>query len=142
MAFITMSFEVFLRCFGEQSQTGIDRATVRSLFPVDESRSEPNYWRVCFDHENHCEIGVKPLAHDGTKLQSLYVHRPCGDIRLWNALLKILRLGSVVLWFAGSPSVLAEGQKRDGLPPDRLEGHGPPKFVSSAEELLQIVEEN
>ncbi len=136
-----MSFEVYVLCFQGGEPAGISRAAVRSLFPVNEARSDPDYWAVTYDQLNRCHIGVTPLESDPDQLESLYVERPCSDPRLWEALLAVLRLGPVVMLFPGCASPLvASSAAGEQLPIEMVEAHGQPRVVSSGEEILEIIE--
>jgi hypothetical protein len=137
-----MGFEVFLQCFGASEQSGISRAAVRSLFPIVEAESKPDYWRVRYDDKNSCHISVKPLPSDTQVLKSLYVERPCGDLRLWAGLLAVLRMGSVVIFWPGGPPVVADHELAAGLPQDLADAMGPAKSVSSVEQLLRLVQDS
>ncbi len=135
-----MSFEVFIACFKGGEPAGIRRADVRTLFPVDQSRSEPDYWSVYYDDLNSCHIGVTPLDSDPGQMKALCVFRPCGDLRLWGALLAVLRLGSVVLYFPGdAPPLVASELAGKQLPAEMVEAMGQPRVVSSCDEILQII---
>jgi hypothetical protein len=135
-----LSFEVFVQCFEGGKPAGIPRADVRSLFPVEESRSEPDYWSVYYDDLNSCHISVSPLAADPQLLEALCVFRPCGDRRLWEALLAVLRLGSVALYFPGdAPPLVASEVAGEQLPVEMVEAMGQPRVVSSAEEIIEII---
>lgn len=131
-----MGFEVYLQCFGETERSGISRSVVRSLFPIFEQGSEPNYWQVQYDAKNSCHIGVTALEGSQETLEALYVDRPCADPRLWAALFSILRMGSVVMFWPGGPPILAAGAAIAGLPQDMIDSLGKPKFVRSPEELF------
>lgn len=133
-----MGFEVFLQCFGASEQSGISRAAVRSLFPIVEAESKPDYWSVHYDDTNSCHISVKPVPSDTRMLKSLYVERPCGDLKLWEGLLAVLRMGSVVIFWPGGPPVVANDALAAGLPKDM----GPAKSVASAEQLLRLVQDS
>jgi hypothetical protein len=137
-----MSFEVYLQCFGESERSGLSRAAVRSLFPVIEEESESDYWRVRYNNENSCYIGVTAVASDKGMLKSLYVDRPCGDLRLWQGLISVLQMGSVVIFWPGGPPVVADDAVDANLPKDVTDGLGRPISVRSAEELLRLVQES
>ncbi len=137
-----MGFEVFLECFGTTAQSGIPAAAVRALFPIVEKESEPDYWRVFYDDRNFCHISVKPMTSDTEKLKSIYVERPCGDLRLWQGLLAVLRMGSVFMIWPGGPLVVAEETPFADLPEDMVDAMGPPATVASAEALLRLVQES
>jgi len=134
-----VSFEVYLQCFGESEHSGISRAVVRSLFPVIAEESEPDYWRVRYDNKNWCNIGVTAMTSDKGMLKSFYVDRPCGDLKLWEGLFAVLRMGSVVIFWPGGPPVVAVEAVAADLPEDMIDSIGPPRLVSSAEELLRLL---
>jgi hypothetical protein len=136
-----MSFDLYLNCFGETEKTGLTREAVRSLFPIEEGSSEPDFWRVRYGNADSCEISVTPLANDRSRLNFFHVNRPCGDSRLWESLYQILRMGSVVLFFPGGPLILAQGNSASGLPPDMTESIGEPVYVDSGEAIVGIVRE-
>jgi hypothetical protein len=96
-----MGFKIYLQCFGETESLGLPRDEIRALFPVDEASSEPNYWRLRYDGQNSCDIGVNPFPTDAMKLAGFCVDRPCRDLRLWDSLFAILNMGGVVLFFSG-----------------------------------------
>lgn len=135
-----MSFEIYLQCFGEAEGLGLSKDAIRALFPVDETSSEPNYWRLRYDGLNSCDIGVNPLPTDATKLAGLFVDRPCRDLRLWDALFAVLKMGDVVLFFPGGPLIIADGRSSAGLPEEMMESLGEPVHVDSGESIRNIVE--
>jgi len=137
-----MGFDVFMECFGETQHSGISRDAVRSLFPIVETESTPDHWRVRYDTKDSCFVCVTPLASDPLRLKSLYVDRPCGDLRLWEALLSILRMGSIVIFWPGGPPVVSDETAAANLPPDMTAALGPTKCVRSAQELLRAVQES
>ena len=136
-----MSFEVYLQCFGETETTGISRTVVRSLFPIAEDESEPDYWRVRYDSKNSCEIGVTPFADGREMLAGLFVNRPCADLKLWEGLVRVLRMGCVVMFWPGGPPIVAEGTSTSDLPKDMIDSIGEPRCVSLAAELVRLVQE-
>jgi hypothetical protein len=136
-----MGFEVYLQCFGESEQRGISRAAIRSLFPIIEEKSEADYWRIKYDDTNSCNIGVAALPSNKEMLKSLFVDRPCGDLRLWEGLLSVLRMGSVVIFWPGSPPIVADDATAAKLPKAMSDAMGQPRPVRSADELLHLLRE-
>jgi hypothetical protein len=135
-----MSFELFMQCFDHGEPAGLPREAIRTLFPVVAAESEPDCWIVRYDDENSCDISVTPLTADETLMESLCVNRPCADERLWDALLSVMRLGAVVLYFPGdAPPLVASEAAGEHLPADMVEAMGPPCVVSSIEEILEII---
>ena len=135
-----MSFEIYMQCFGETEKLGLPRDSIRALFPVDEDRSEPDYWKLRYDSGEECEVGVNPFETDAAKVSGFYVHRPCRDVRLWDSLFTILNMAKVVLFFPGGPLVLAEKTSAMSLPEGMTESLGTPVRVDSGEAIRRIVE--
>ena len=136
-----MSFEVFLQCFGETERTGISRAAVRSLFPVSEEESEPDRWRARYDDLNYCDVSVSPIPSNQEFLSALCIWRPCGDPKLWEALLRLLRMGSAFMYWAGSPPVVADDAVCVTLPEEIAESLGQPRVVTSVEDVRRLLRE-
>jgi hypothetical protein len=136
-----MGFEVYLECFDENKRTGISRSTVRALFPIVDAESSMHFWHVRYDANNSCDIGVTAIAAEHDRLKSLHVDRPYGDLRLWEGLISVLRMGSVVMFWPGGPLVVADENVAARIPKEMSDGMGKPKFVSSVEELLRLVRE-
>ncbi len=137
-----MSFDVYLQCFEESERSGISIAAVRPLFPILEEESGPDYWRVRYNEQHSCNIGVAVAGPDDEVLKSLHVARPCGDLRLWQALLSVLRMGFAVIYWPGGPPVVADEVVAAALPNDITDSLGEPRVVTSAEELLQLIMES
>jgi len=135
-----MSFEVFLQCFDRGEPAGIDREAIRALFPVDNERSDGTLWSVWYDQQNGCDIFVEPLESDPSLVTALTVSRPCEDRRLWEALLAVMRMGAVTLYFPGeAPPLVAGAQVAHHLPPDMVETMGPPAIAATAQDILDAI---
>jgi len=136
-----VSFEVFLQCFEGGAPAGVPRDAVRRLFPVVEAESEPNYWSVRYNDLNSCHLGVTALPGDDTVVEALGVFRPCSDPRLWEALMEVLRLGLVVLYFPGdAPPLVASESVGAQLPASTVRSLGRPRVVQSGREIVEVVE--
>jgi hypothetical protein len=136
-----MGFEIYLQCFKQTESLGLSRDAIRALFPVDEASSEPDYWRLRYDGASGCEIGVSPFPTDASKVASLYVDRPCRDLRLWDSLFAILNMGDVLLFFPGGPLIITRAGSTAALPEEMTESLGAPVEVDSGEAIRKIVEE-
>ena len=136
-----MGFEVFVQCFGESEKTGISRTSVRALFPIVAEESQPDYWRVRYDDKNACHIGVISVPSDEKMLKSIVVERPCGEPKLWDALISVLKMGSIVMFWPGGPPVITDGTVASTLPQEMTNVMGPAKPVNSADEILRLLRE-
>jgi hypothetical protein len=134
-----MGFEVFLRCLDDDHALGMPRAEVRALFPVIEEESEPNRWSVRYDSKNACDIYVTGYPSHDESLSFLSVDRPCGDVRLWESLIALLKKGRVVLYFPGGPPLVASEAVGASLPSEEVESMGHPQCVQSASDILHII---
>ena len=137
-----MGFEIYVQCFAKTAELGLSLATVRERFPVLAEQSELNYWRVRFDATNSCDVGITPLESDSTRLKSLYVNRPCAHPELWNALVFLLQLGHVVIFWPGGPPVVWDADVAKQLPKDVVESLGAPRFVRSGEDFRRLLGES
>jgi hypothetical protein len=134
-----MSFEVFVQCFEGGEPAGMNRKALRALFPVVANASERNRWTVRYDHKNESEIYLAPLKSKAAQVHGLTVSRPCADIRLWEALLAILKGQAAVLYFPGGGPLVADREACRQMPPDMVEALGRPKVVKTAKEILAAV---
>jgi hypothetical protein len=136
-----MSFEIYLQCFERWKPAGVPLSSVRALFPVVEGESEPDYWKVWYEEFDWCNISVTLLSTDPALVEHLCAFRPCGDMRFWEAILAVMRLGPVVLYFPGNaPPLVASELAGQQLPRDMVEAMGhEPHIVQSAEEILEII---
>jgi hypothetical protein len=135
-----MSFEVFAECFGETRRSGLSKEAVHSLFPISSEKPESEIWVIRYDDLNWCEIHCTSHQGDPQRLIGLWIHRPCGDKRFWEALYSILRLGSVFLLWPNGPLILTVGTSLDGLPEGILDSLGqPPVYVQSGHEVLKLL---
>ena len=137
-----MSFDLFIQCFGETELSGLSRDAVRALFPIDESSSQKDYWKVKYDDRNQADIDVTPLQADDRRLLHLCVNRPCAEQKLWDALFSILTMGEVVVFFPGGPLIVSSEKTAATLPPEMTEGFGPPICVDSGGSILKIIQES
>ena len=135
-----MSFDIYLQCVAGDP-VGLSRSAVRALFPIDE-KSEPDYWSVVYDPANSCKINLTPSKSDNNLMTSLAVNRPCGDVRFWEAVLAILRMGPVILYWPGGGPLVGSAAAAAGLPAEIVESLGQARAVSSAQEIMAAIRES
>ena len=134
-----MGFEIYLRCIDNEPPHALPRAAVRALFPIIDEESERDRWKVQYDRENTCHIFVTsyPSRHDF--LAFISIERPCGDLRFWESILALLKMGRVVCYFPGGPPLIADPAVGAALPTDEVQSLGPPVLVESAQDILRIL---
>jgi hypothetical protein len=133
-----MSFDVYLQCFAGEPP-GIPRAAVRALFPIVEESSEADSWSVHYDRANSCKIRVHPAKSNPELITSLSVNRPCGDVRFWESVLAILRMGPVILYWPGGGPLVGSESVAVELPREIAESLGQPLCVGSAQEIMDAI---
>lgn len=74
-------------------------------------------------------------------ITSLYVDRPCGDLRLWQSVLAILKMGPVMLYWPGGGPLVA-GDSAAEFPAEIAESLGQPKPVNSAEQIMEAIRQS
>jgi len=136
-----VSFDIYLQCIAGEPP-GISRAAVRALFPVVEGSSEPDYWNVRYDRVNSCTIRVTPAKSNRDLITSLGVNRPCGDVRFWEAVLAILQMGPVILYWPGGGPLVGSDRVAAEFPPEIAESLGQPMYVRSAQEIMDAIRES
>jgi hypothetical protein len=132
-----MSFDIYLQCVAGEP-VGIPRSAVRALFPVDEN-SAPDYWRVFYDGSNSCKINITPSKSDNELITSLAVNRPCGDVRFWESVLAILKMGPVMLYWPGGGPLVGTERAAAEFPAEIAESLGQPNCVGSAHEIMDAI---
>jgi hypothetical protein len=134
-----VGFDLFIHCLQIRKPWGLPEEELRSLFPVVDAASKSDYWSIAYDNLNRCSLALSPLAGSGSSIRDIHVERPCGDLRLWKALLRILQMGPVVLYFPGGPPVVGTAEASVALPKSDLASLGEARRVESAEELLSVI---
>ncbi len=130
-----------MQCFTEGERDGIPAAELQRAFGSQLQVAEGDWWKVVYDEQNWCDILVGFLPPDQKWVHSLSVQRPCGHQRLWEALLAILNLGNVVLYFPAKkpPLLVADPLVAEHLPKDMVESMGPVTRVSRIQDILDEI---
>jgi hypothetical protein len=135
-----MSFDVYLQIFDKGKPAGISRDRVRDAFGTAVTESAPKRWKVSYDAQNSCDVYVSSDTGAGM-LQGLSINRPCGDLRLWDALASVLTLGNVVLYFPGCKAPIVAGlDVRQQLPLEMIAALGEPIIAESGAEILREIQ--
>lgn len=93
---------------------------------------------IHYDDKNDRDIGVTAVTANTEMLKSLFVDRPCGDLRLWEALISLLRMGSIDIFWPRGLLAVFDDRLDSKLPKDITDAIGPAKSVGSAEDLHQL----
>lgn len=134
-----MSFELFVQVHERGGKGYLPKESVRRLFPVVEKSSNDKFWLVEYGKRNGADIYVGVNEHNPELIGDLMVSRPCVDMRLWDALMECLRLGSMVMfWPCCEAPVVASDDVVQHLPPDMIEVLGRPVVVRKGEEIISL----
>ena len=138
-----MSFEVVVQSFRHGGPAGIPRRALRKVFGKHLSEPEPDFWKLRYDELNYCDLYLSFWSFHGDPgmVTGFTVHRPCPDPRLWDALMAILALGDVVLYYPGYglPLVVRDSVAAH-MPEDMVKSLGRPLVVTSGREILQRIQ--
>jgi len=119
----------------------LSRDTVRSLFPVVEPESNTEFWRVQYRPDDSCDFYLGLDESDVARIRDFMVSRPCGDERFWSAMISVLQMGSVTMYWPGSPIIVAAGTSVVGLPEGMVEALGGPVPIHSTDEIFKLLSE-
>jgi hypothetical protein len=139
IAEVAMSFEVYLQCFENGVPAGVSRSALADLFHIGRIRRHEDEWEVDYG-DTGCDLILQPLDEDDDLIHNVTVERPCQDMRLWEAIHAVMKLGPVVLYFPGDVAPLVANEAAIGhLPPDMVEDLGEPVIAGSAEEIVTYI---
>jgi hypothetical protein len=137
-----VSFELYLQCFHKGEPASVPRQSVRQLFGEYLTEIERDLWRWGFDAVNSCDVYLTSNKRDPSRIQGLMVSRPIQDARLFDALLAILKLGNVVLYFPGGRAPLVADRKMvEHMPLAMVEALGKPKRVTTGKQISDAIED-
>lgn len=135
-----MSFEAFVQIYKDGEPAGVSRQQVRDAFGSFLSDGGAFDWQLYYGEADNCDVMLKIDESDKTLVRGFTVLRPCGDLRFWDAMASILRLGNIVLFFPAScPPLVAHNRVVQHLPPDMVEALGEPKPVTTGKEILDAL---
>jgi hypothetical protein len=136
-----VSFDVYVQSFQHGEFAGITRQRIRTAFGLHLTEAEPDFWQLRYDEANSCDLHLTADDVDPTMVRGFTIHRPCADLRLWDALASVLSSGDVVLYFPGARAPLvARASVGQHLPPDMIEALGHPVVVTSGSEIQHEID--
>jgi hypothetical protein len=134
-----MSFDLYFEPATQGKPLAISRAELRSLFPIVEEESEPDYWKIRYDPHNVCHIGVKTskppaIRSHPSMLKDRAAPRACGK----HCFKSSIRVRSCCTFLEARPSWRMTKSQRRGLktPAFRWANRDawirPPRFLKSS----------
>ena len=135
-----MSFDLFIQFYDHGAPAGIASDDVRAAFAPCIASSDATHLALEYDVANASYVHLKPHPNNAGAIVAIAVNRPCGDIRLWDSLARVLRLGNAVLFFPGGANpMVGSADAVPHLPRDIIEALGNPVVVASGNAILALV---
>lgn len=136
-----MSFDLYLQAFQNGKAAGMAPEIIRDAFGKYVIEIEEDFWQVQYGVNESSDIFLQLLPHDVSLVHTISIHRPCGDIRLWESLCLLLELPGTVLYYPGCDAPLArDSQAGINMPDTMRESLGEPVIVSKALEIFQSID--
>lgn len=134
-----MSYDIFMSAFHKGEAAAVSISALRKPFEPFVTEVDPTHWRLWYDDTNSCDVFLHGYIGSTGCISGFSINRPCGDMRLWDALAEILRLGPLVL-YSDFPPLVSDMSIGAHLPAAMTEGLGPPICVLSGEDIINVLE--
>ena len=137
-----MGFEVFLQSYSSgQTLGGLPAQWVRELLGASVREEKPDLWRVEYGPNDFCHFYLTAAESNPKVIASVMVERPPANLRFWDSLLAIMRVGNFVLYYPGcsAPLVATESAMAD-VPLGMVEALGVPVCVTSGGQILERIQ--
>jgi len=133
-----MSFEAYLNCFEDGEESYFPTSIVEDAFApfITEREAEFSRWGVTYDDASSADLYLNLHSGDASRCSGFTVARPPDDPRFYEALWKILRDTSSVVYCAGEcPPPVGRAETIPHLNPDMVESLGSPVVVLDGIEI-------
>lgn len=136
-----MSFDLYLQKFHNGKAAGISPDVIRDAFGKYVVEMDEDFWQVQYSVESSSDIFLQMLPDDDGLIHTLSIHRPCGDIRLWEGLWLLLELPGTIFYYPGCIAPMARDPLAGvNMPNDMRESLGDPVVATSALEIFQSID--
>jgi hypothetical protein len=132
--------EVFVNWFENGAPAPVPLSAVLATFGVAAGAPEEQGFPVSYGPEDDSFVYAK--ADDKGELTGLMVERPCADVRLWDSILTLLRLGNGVCFWPGGSCAVGRVDTIRHLPSDMAADLGEPAVAATGAELAHAFEES
>jgi hypothetical protein len=140
-----MSFEAYLSCFEDGEESYFPTSIVEDAFAPFITKREPEFscWAVTYGDTSSADLYLNFDAGDASRCSGFTVARPADNPRLYEALWKILRVTSSVVYCAGEcPPMVGRAETIPHLDPDMVETLGSPVVVLDGDEIRTRLEQS
>ena len=133
-----MSFDLYLQVFENGKAAGAPPEIIRSTFGQYLIEVEEDFWQVQYDVDESSDLFLQPSPNDPSLIHSISIHRPCRDIRLWEAVWRLLKLPGTIFYFPGCNAPLTRDPIASvAMPSDMRASLGDPIVVHNALEIFE-----
>lgn len=140
-----MSFEAYLNCFEGGEASYFPTSIIEEAFAPFITRREAEFscWVVTYDVASSADLYLNLDPDDASQCSGFTIARPPDDPRLYDALWKILRVTSSVVYCAGEcPPMVGRAETIPHLNPDMVETLGSPVVVVDGDEIRNRFEQS
>lgn len=136
-----MSFDLYLQVFEDGRAAGVTPEIIRATFGQYLVEVEEDFWQVQYDVDESSDLFLQNVPGDTGLIHSLSIHRPCRDIRLWEAVWRLLKMPGTIFYFPGCNAPLARDPAAvSAMPSEMRRSLGDPVVVHNALEIFESFE--
>ena len=136
-----MSFDLYLQVFENGKPAGVAAEIIRATFGQYLIEVEEDFWQVQYDVDESSDLFLQTVPGDAGLIHSISIHRPCRDIRLWEAVWRLLKMPGTIFYFPGCNTPLTRDPASVvAMPADMRQSIGDPAVVHSALEIFDSFE--
>ncbi|MEO8000614.1 MAG: hypothetical protein ABI644_01975 [Arenimonas sp.] len=136
-----MSFDLYLQAFENGKPAGMAPEIIRATFGQYLVEVEEDFWQVLYNEDESSDLFLQMLPGDASLIHSISIHRPCRDIRLWEAVWRLLKMPGTIFYFPGCSAPLSRDPMASlAMPADMRESLGDAVVAYSALEIFESFE--
>lgn len=135
-----MSFDFYLQAFDSGRPAGIPLALLRDAFGAELVELEDDYWQLQFGFDASTDVFLQELPGYPDRVHGIAIHRPCQDMRLFQAIWKLLGVAGTILYYPGGAAPLArDSLAGESMPAELMHSLGQPTLVDDAAAISRAV---
>lgn len=133
-----MSTEIYVSRFRHGEPAKFPAGELEISFAGLIARPEPNGILLKLGHDERAFVTFQG-GGSSLETESFTVSRPVDDVRLYEAIFRVLQNEGSVAYAPGSPLVIASAMSKEHLPEGMTEALGAPVSASSAKALREVL---
>lgn len=135
-----MSFDLYVQAFDGGRPAAIPREALREAFGAELVELEEDYWQLQLDFDASTDLFLQELPGFPDRVHGVSIHRPCQDMRLFQAIWNLLGVAGTILYYPGGAEPLARDSLAGAaMPAELLHSLGPPTLVKDAAGISRAV---